>query len=120
MKIQISGFDIEINEDGTNLSIKVMDSTGTELSNNSYQQNISTDDTIQDTELPAVDEVAPEDTMVDDSETENTETENTEEVENQETTDEIPEQTEAEEDEAQVMGESLLVDFETFKKNLKK
>ena len=38
MKIQINGFDIELNTEEANLSIKVMDAEGKELSNNTYTQ----------------------------------------------------------------------------------
>ncbi len=39
MKIQINGFDIEIITDDTTLTMKVLDASGKELSNNTFEQS---------------------------------------------------------------------------------
>ena len=54
IKLTVDGFDIEIQNDGdSNISLKVLDASGKELSNNSYQQTMegeSDDDSIDDLE----------------------------------------------------------------------
>lgn len=39
MKIQINGFDIELLENDSNISLKITDASGKELSNNTYAQS---------------------------------------------------------------------------------
>lgn len=114
MKIQIAGFDIEINEDGANLAIKVIDANGTELSNNSYTQSISTDDTIEDTDIPAVEETDIEETDIEETE-ETTDAEETTE----ETTEDDDIDFEDGDFEDEELGESFIPDFATFKNRKK-
>jgi len=40
MKIQINGFDIEINTNEAEMSVKVLDASGKELANNTYTQTL--------------------------------------------------------------------------------
>ena len=45
MKLQINGFDIEINTEEANLSMRVIDANGKELSNQTYAQTPATQST---------------------------------------------------------------------------
>lgn len=56
MKIQINGFDIEIETSDTEMMIKVIDANGQELSNNTYTQTLDTTDDVEDVVIPGVDE----------------------------------------------------------------
>lgn len=56
MKIQINGFDIEINTSDTEMMVKVIDANGQELSNNTYSQSLDTSDGVEDVEIPGLDE----------------------------------------------------------------
>ena len=94
MKLQINGFDIEVNTEESNMTVKVLDANGKELSNNTYTQSSTEDEDITPVDMPSA-----EDTMTDEP------AEETEE----ETTDEPAEETEE-------FGESFIPDFETFKK----
>ena len=126
MKIQINGFDLEINTDEANLSVKVMDANGKELSNNTYTQTSETSDEVTDVDMPTADTVEPEGSeegVTEETPEESTE-ETTEETSDETTAEELPpiEGEEGEENEED-MGESFvfnLPDFETFKQNLKK
>ena len=119
MKIQINGFDLEINTDEANLSVKVMDANGKELSNNIYTQTSETSDEVTDVDMPTADTVEPEGS--EEGVTEEKPEESTEETTEETTVEELP-PIEGEESEEN-MGESFvfnLPDFETFKQNLKK
>ena len=108
MKIQFNGFDIEINQDDTNIAVKVMDANGKELSNNSYMQSMDSEseEEIQDADVTSVEDAAAEEGVEETSDdTESTEGDETEEEE---------EETEEE------VGESYMPSFEDFKKKLKK
>lgn len=113
MKIQINGFDIEVNTDESNMTIKVMDSTGKELSNNTYEQAIKSDDEIQNVDIPSTEE-----TQSEVQETPGQETEPGVQEETPAQGEETPAQgTENVQDEEPVQtGESFIPDFETFKK----
>ena len=121
MKIQINGFDLEINTDEANLSVKVMDANGKELSNNTYTQSSETTDEVTDVDMPTADTVEPE-AGAEEGVTEET----PEEGATEEGAEDLPpvegeEGTEGTEEEN--VGESFvfdLPDFETFKQNLKK
>ena len=125
MKLQINGFDIEINSDEANISMKVMDANGTELSNNTYSQSTEAEsEEIQDVDMPEVDEVETEEEVVEDDVEE---TEATEDDATEEETEEPAEGNEGDAaifDEDEETGESYefkeLPDFETFKESLKK
>lgn len=56
MKIQLNGFDIEINTSDTEMMVKVIDANGQELSNNTYTQTLDTSDGVEDVEIPGLDE----------------------------------------------------------------
>lgn len=56
MKIQINGFDIEVNTEEANMTVKVIDSTGKELSNNTYAQTLSPSEEVQPVQIPSVEE----------------------------------------------------------------
>lgn len=63
MKIQINGFDIEILTDETTMTMKVVDATGKELSNNTFEQTTGDDVQVQPTDLPSAQgAVQPENT----------------------------------------------------------
>lgn len=94
MKIQLNGFDIEINTDEANMSIKVLDANGKELSNNTYSQSSEIEDEIKKTDMPSANDVA----------------QNTKETETE------TEENETEENETEETLENFIPDFETFKK----
>lgn len=110
MKIQINGFDIEINTDDVTMSVKIIDASGKELSNNTYSQTMAGDNSEEITE-PDVN--TPEETA---SEEEITEPEeNTENPE--ENTDEPPsEEDEIAEEDMTLENENFIPTFEQFKK----
>ena len=54
MKIEINGFSIELMTDDVNLTLKVSDSSGKELSNNTFSQNAEVSPV--QTEIPAAEE----------------------------------------------------------------
>ena len=56
MKIQINGFDIEVNTEEANLSIKVLDANGKELSNNTYTQTTDANTEVQQVDVPPVED----------------------------------------------------------------
>lgn len=58
MKIQINGFDIEVNTDEANLSIKVLDATGKELSNNTFAQSLDTAAQTTPVDMPSAEDTA--------------------------------------------------------------
>jgi hypothetical protein len=107
MKIQINGFDIEINTEEANLSMKVMDANGKELSNNTYTQTEIETEEVTDVEVPSAEDAATEE-PVEDTEEETTEEEPVEDTE-EETTEEPVEDTEEE-----TLGESYMPDLETY------
>lgn len=61
MKIQLNGFDIEINTEETNMTVKVMDASGKELSNNTFEQSLDSDGTPNPAEMPSAEETASDD-----------------------------------------------------------
>ncbi len=105
MKIQINGFDIEVNTEEEAMSIKVIDASGKELSNNTYAQTMegSDDENIENVEVPGVEEVEP-----------------TEETEELAETEEVVEEEPVDDTEEEITEEGFIPDFESFKKNLKK
>lgn len=107
MKLQINGFDIEINEDDTSLTLTVIDANGKELSNNVYTQSTEQND-VQDAEVESAEEIATDNDGVAETETD-TNTEDTSEAETEE-------KVEAETEEN--VEESLLMD--DFSKYIKK
>lgn len=76
MKIQIDGFDIEIETSDADMMVKVIDANGQELSNNTYSQSLDVTDDVEDVTIPGVDETEEE---TDEESTEETEEESTEE-----------------------------------------
>lgn len=111
MKLQLNGFDIEINTDDVNITLKIMDANGKELSNNTYSQSMDQSDDVIDVDVPETEEIA------DDAET--SEEEPIETGDDTELTDEES-GVEDEDNNEEEMGESFIVDFETFKRNLRK
>ncbi len=109
MKIQINGFDIEINTDEANIGIKIMDANGKELSNNTYSQTSEETDTPTDVEVPNTEDVASEEPATDDEAVEqaNDETETVQEPTEEDIVQEEP---------VENTGESFMMDFESFKK----
>jgi hypothetical protein len=115
MKIQIDGFDIEIDTTDDQMAIKVIDANGKELSNNTYSQSLDLTDDIEDVDVPAVEEV--EDENIED-ETEDEEL--TDELEDEEeTTEEDDTELEDLEDDLEDLGESFMT-FEQYKKRNRK
>jgi hypothetical protein len=118
MKLQINGFDIEINTDEANITMKVMDANGKELSNNTFTQSMEQTDDVIDVDMPETDEIADEvvedeiaDDVVEDDVVED------DVVEDDEVEDDEVEDDEVVEDE---VGESFILNFEDFKKQLNK
>lgn len=109
MKLQINGFDIEINEDDTSLTLTVIDANGKELSNNVYTQSTEQND-VQDAEVESAEEIATDNGGVAETDTD-TET-NTEDTSESETEDTSEGETEDK------VEESLLMD--DFSKYIKK
>lgn len=58
MKIQINGFDIEVLTEESNLTIKVIDANGKELSNNTFTQQEATSTEINAVDMPSVEDTA--------------------------------------------------------------
>lgn len=103
MKIQINGFDIEINTEEANMTVKVLDANGKELSNNTYTQS-STQDEVTPVDMPSAEDTAT---------TEPAAEETPAPEETPETTEETPAEGAVEEP---AVGESFMPDFDTFKK----
>jgi len=61
MKIEINGFSIEVTTDDQNLSIKISDANGKELSSNTYSQK-STIEEPKQAPLPSAEETASTET----------------------------------------------------------
>lgn len=106
MKIQINGFDIEVNTEESNMTIKVLDATGKELSNNTYAQSLEDGNEITNVEIPSTEETQP---AVQEVPAQPVQGENGAQTSTQ------PE-TPAQGDEAVQTGESFIPDFATFKK----
>lgn len=118
MKLQINGFDIEINTSDTEMSIKVIDANGQELAHNTFTQSLETSDDLQDVDIPAVEET---DT---DTDTDTEELAELEETDTNTNTAEL-EDTDTEEDtdltdidDLEDLEESVVLDFEQYKKLL--
>lgn len=113
MKIQINGFDIEINTEEANMSVKVLDANGKELSNNTYTQSPAGDDEINNVDMPSAqntDETNPPAQDLDSTEAQ-TGTEGEENLSPVGVANDVQQATEEEQ-----TGESYIPDFETFKK----
>lgn len=110
MKIQIGGFDIEINNDGESMSIKIMDASGKELSNNTYSQTLEGNSDTEEVQEPA--EQTPEQ-IAEEPEMETEETEESPEGAD------LDAELDATAEEDTETSESFLPDFETFKTTLK-
>lgn len=115
MKIQINGFDIEVNTEESNLAVKVLDANGKELSNNTYNQSSTTGEEITPVEMPSAENTA---TTEPTSEEPAAPTEGTPEGETQPATgnEETPAQGDVTDANTDIMGEGFVPDFETFKK----
>jgi len=117
MKIQIGGFDIEINNDEESMSIKIIDASGKELSNNTYSQSIEGSETeeVEEPEIDSVDDIVQDDSeeIQDDSEEVQ---DDSEEV--QDDSEEV--QDDSEEVQEEDTNESFILDFESFKKKKNK
>lgn len=111
MKLQINGFDIEINEDDTSLTLTVIDANGKELSNNVYTQSTEQND-VQDAEVESAEEIATDNDGVAETDTETETDTNTEDTSESETEDTSEAETE------EKVEESLLMD--DFSKYIKK
>ena len=86
MKIQINGFDIEINTDDAAMSVKIIDASGKELSNNTYAQTMEGEES---EEIVEPDLNTPEETAEEEAAPE------------EETTEEAPEETPASPEDAE-------------------
>jgi len=113
MKIQTNGFDIEINTDDATMSVKIIDASGKELSNNTYSQTMEGEESeeivqpdLNTPEETAEEEAAPEETV---------EEQPTEEETTEETTEEEP----AEEEDKTLENENYMPTFEEFMKKIK-
>jgi len=117
MKIQINGFDIELNTEESNMTVKVLDANGKELSNNTYNQSSTTGEEITPVDMPSAEDTATEEPATEEPATEEPATEEpaTEEPATEEPATEEP-ATEEPATEEPNMGESFVPDFETFKK----
>jgi hypothetical protein len=60
MKLQINGFDIEVNTEESNMTVKVLDANGKELSNNTYTQSLEQGETITPVDMPSAEDTATE------------------------------------------------------------
>lgn len=109
MKIQINGFDIEVNTEESNMSVKVLDANGKELSNNTYTQSSTNDEEVAKVDMPSVENTEPVVAQVQPSTQPETKTQSTEEQPSQ------PVQS-TEEQPTEDTGESFIPTFETFKK----
>lgn len=107
MKIQTNGFDIEINTDDATMSVKIIDASGKELSNNTYSQTMEGEES---EEIVQPDLNTPEETAEEETEEQPTEEEPTEE-----TTEEEP----AEEEDKTLENENYMPTFEEFMKKIK-
>ena len=108
MKLQINGFDIEVNTEESNMTVKVLDANGKELSNNTYTQSLEQGETITPVDMPSAEDTAAE-----------TPTETpTEGVPTEDATSgsELPTEDDADADADANVGESFVPDFDTFKK----
>ena len=107
MKLQINGFDIEVNTEESNMTVKVLDANGKELSNNTYTQSATPGEEITPVDMPSAEDTATEEPAETPAEGETTEipAEGTEEPAAEGETAEEP-----------AVGESFIPDFETFKK----
>lgn len=115
MKIQINGFDIEVNTEESNLAVKVLDANGKELSNNTYNQSSTTEDEITPVEMPSAENTEPTSTeQPAEQPTEGT-PEGGESTPAENNT-EAPEQGDVTDANTDIMGEGFVPDFETFKK----
>jgi len=61
MKIQINGFDIEINTEDTNMVVKVLDASGKELSNNTFAQSTDANAAPDAVDMPSAEDTASTD-----------------------------------------------------------
>jgi penicillin-binding protein 1A len=113
MKIQTNGFDIEINTDDATMSVKIIDASGKELSNNTYSQTMEGE---QSEEIVEPDLNTPEETAEEEATPEETvEEQPTEE----ETTEEPIEEEPTEEEDKTLENENYMPTFEEFMKKTK-
>ena len=106
MKLQINGFDIEVNTDDANMTIKVLDASGKELSNNTYNQSTESGEEINKVDMPSAEETT---TPVQPEKTVQPAVQETEPAQTQPSAQPV-------QGEEQEVGESYMPDFETFKK----
>lgn len=108
MKIQLNGFDIEINTEETKMTVKVMDASGKELSNNTFEQSLDDSGEPNPTDMPSAEETASDDSNPEGD---------TQPVEGEEAQPAVqePETTEEEVTEEE-MAEGLVPSFEQWKK----
>lgn len=111
MKIQLNGFDIEINTEETNMTVKVMDASGKELSNNTFEQSLDSDGTPNPAEMPSAEETASDDSNPEGNEPP---TEDTEGVQGDDTAG-APEVQGEEEVTEEELGEGLIPSFQQWK-----
>lgn len=106
MKIQINGFDIEVNTEESNMTVKVLDANGKELSNNTYTQSATPGEEITPVDMPSAEDTAAQPATEETPAAEETPTADAQPASAaEETTEEEP-----------AVGESFVPDFETFKK----
>lgn len=98
IKLTVDGFDIEIQNDENNISVKVIDASGKELSNNSYQQSLEG----EDDELDTLEDISLEDETTEADETTEEDDETTETDETTEEEDETLEEAKGKVDEIKV------------------
>jgi len=113
MKIQTNGFDIEINTDDATMSVKIIDASGKELSNNTYSQTMEGEES---EEIVQPDLNTPEETAEEETEEQPAEEETMPEEEpTEETTEEEP----TEEEDKTLENENYMPTFEEFMKKIK-
>lgn len=114
MKIQINGFDIEINTEDTNMVVKVLDASGKELSNNTFAQSTDANASPDAVDMPSAEDTASTDNPDD--------TGSTDDIDgSQPPVDDVPNPGEGEAGENQEitddeMAEGFCPSFEQFKK----
>lgn len=114
MKIQLNGFDIEINTEETNMTVKVMDASGKELSNNTFEQSLDGDATPNPADMPSAEETASDDSNPEGNEGE--EIQDTEGVQDDGAGAPEVQGAEGTEVTEEELGEGLIPSFEQFKK----
>lgn len=108
MKIQIDGFDIEIETSDADMMVKVIDANGQELSNNTYAQTLETSDDVEDVDVPSVDDMGDDEEGVEETDTD--------EEDDTDGEDDNEDDTDIDGEDDITFDENKVYDFKTFKK----